>query len=494
MTKDFVPPAFLADSGSKGHFIEGRRTGSRSGKSFATCNPATGETIAWLAEGAADDVDAAVRAARRAFEGPWSKWTPFQRQSLLVRIRDVIDANFEELAAIETLDMGAPLSRTRNLKNAILPMIMFFATQTVNTGGLTLPNSLPGTVTTMTFRAPVGVVGGIIPWNGPLISVWWVLGAVLATGCTVVLKPAEHASLCVLRIAELLQEAGLPDGVVNVVTGYGPVAGEALARHDGVDRIAFTGSTATGRKIIEASAGNMKKLQLELGGKSPDIVFADADLDKAVPGAAMAVFNNTGQVCFAGTRLLVQRSIQQEFVERIGAFAKTLRVGNGLEPDVQLGPLISQKQLDKVLGYMNAAPGEGAVLACGGERVGGDLARGYFVQPTIFSDVRNDMTIAREEIFGPVISVIPFDDADEALRLANDTKYGLGGAVWTRDISTAMRMVHGVQAGTMWVNCYGMIDPGVGFGGIKESGYGVKGGPAHVDAYLYQKSVYINAG
>lgn len=484
-------PDFISKE-PKGHLINGKWTAPGTGASFETYNPATGEVLAKLAEGDARDVDIAVKAARAAFEGPWSKWTPYQRQMLLMRIHDLVAANFEELAMIETLDMGAPLSRTRMLKGAICQMIGFFATQTTNMAGNTLPNSLPGSVTSFTVKAPVGVIGGIIPWNGPLISQWWILGAALATGCTVVLKPAEDASLSVLRVVELLHEAGMPEGVVNVVTGYGPVAGEALARHPGVDRVAFTGSTVTGRRIIEASAVNIKRLQLELGGKSPDIVFADADMEKAVPGAAMAVFTNSGQVCYAGTRLFVERKIQEEFVERITAFAKTLRVGNGLDPEVNLGPLISKKQLDRVLGYVEGAPGEGARLAGGGKRLGGDLAGGYFVEPTVFADVNNEMKIAREEIFGPVISVIPFDDADEVLRLANDTDYGLGGAVWTSNVSTALKMVHGVKSGTLWVNCYGMVDPAVGFGGIKMSGYGMKGGPSHVDAYLYSKCVYMN--
>jgi aldehyde dehydrogenase (NAD+) len=476
----------------QGHLINGKWAKPNSGKSFDTYNPATGEVLGQLAEGDAQDVDLAVKAARAAFEGPWSKWTPYQRQMLLMRIHEIIERNFDELSMIETLDMGAPLSRTKMLKGAICQMISFFATQTVNTAGHTLQNSLPGSVTSFTVKAPVGVIGGIIPWNGPLISQWWVLGAALATGCTVVLKPAEDASLSVLRVVELLHEAGMPEGVVNVVTGYGSVAGEALARHPGVDRVAFTGSTATGRRIKEASAVNIKKLQLELGGKSPDIVFADADLDKAVPGAAMAVFNNSGQICYAGTRLFVERKIQDEFVERVTAHAKSLKVGNGLEPDVNLGPLISKKQLDRVLGYVDGAPGEGARLAGGGKRLGGDLAKGYFVEPTVFADVNNDMTIAREEIFGPVISVIPFDDPDEVLRMANDTEYGLGGAVWTSNVSTALKMVHSIKSGTLWVNCYGMVDPAVGFGGIKLSGYGTKGGPSHVDSYLYSKSVYMN--
>ena len=479
---------------AKGHIINGQTVASQSGKTFDTYNPATGDVIASLAEGSEADIEAAVQAARQAFEGPWSRFTPFQRQSLLVKVRDILEANFDELATIETLDMGAPLARTRSLKGPIAQMIMYFASQATNVSGETLQNSLPGSVTSMTIKAPVGVIGGIIPWNGPLISQWWVLGGALATGCTVVLKPAEDASLSVLRVVELLHEAGMPPGVVNVVTGYGPVAGEALSRHPDVDRIAFTGSTETGRRIIEASSVNMKKLQLELGGKSPDIVFADADLDKAVPGAAMAVFTNSGQVCYAGTRLFVQRAIQEEFTARVAAFARTLKVGDGMDPDVQLGPLISRKQMEKVLGYVEGAPGEGANLASGGQRLGGALANGYFVEPTVFSNVSNAMRIAREEIFGPVISIIPFDTADEALALANDTPYGLGGAVWTRDMATALKMVHGIKAGTVWVNCYGMVDPNVGFGGIKMSGYGVKGSRHHIDSYLYSKSVYINGG
>ncbi|OZI77712.1 aldehyde dehydrogenase family protein [Bordetella genomosp. 12] len=478
-------------TGAKGHLIGGRVCPAQDGRLFDTCNPATGEVIAQLARGTEADVDAAVRTARKAFEGPWRSWTPYQRQALLFRVHELVDQHYDELALLETLDMGAPLSRTRAFRGFILQTILHYATQTANLAGETLPNSLPGAITTLNLRTPAGVIGGIIPWNGPLISQWWILGGVLASGCTVVLKPAEDASLSVLRVAELLHEAGLPEGVVNVVTGMGAEAGAALARHPDVDRVAFTGSTATGRKIIEASTVNIKRLQLELGGKSPDIVFADADLDVAVPGAAMAVFSNSGQVCYAGSRLFVERSIHDEFVARLTAFSKTLRVGNGLDPKVQLGPLISARQLDRVMGYIDGAAAEGAALAGGGQRLDGDLAKGYFVAPTIFANVHNEMTIAREEIFGPVISVIPFNDADEALRLANATDYGLGGAVWTRSLGQAMKMVHGVRSGTLWVNCYGVIDPAVGFGGTRSSGYGVKGGLHHLEAYMDTKSVYI---
>jgi aldehyde dehydrogenase (NAD+) len=475
-----------------GHWIDGRFVDSASGKTIDSINPATGDVLAHLAAGDSRDVDRAVAAARRAFDGPWSKWTPYERQALLMRVHDEIDEHFEEIALLETLDMGSPISRTRALKSHILQEIAFYATQTVNVAGDVLPNSLPGSIMTLNVKAPLGVVGAIMAWNNPLVGQWFSVGGALATGCTVVLKPAELASLSVLYLSKLLTEAGLPDGVVNVVTGYGPDAGTPLANHRDVDRIVFTGSIGTGQRIVEASAVNVKRVQVELGGKSPDIVFADADLDLVLPSAAMAVFNNCGQICTAGTRLLVQSSIRDEFVTRLSDFAKSLRVGNGLDPDVQMGPLISQRQLDRVLSYVEGATTEGATIVTGGARIGGDLAAGYFIEPTVFANVTPNMTIAREEIFGPVISIMTFDDEEEALRLANSTEYGLAGAVWTSAMSTAMRMVHGIKAGTVWVNCYGYLDPAVGMACYKQSGYGVKAGPRHVDAFLYDKCVYIN--
>jgi aldehyde dehydrogenase (NAD+) len=475
-----------------GHVIGGRVVDSVSGKVFETLNPATGQVLAHLAEGDAADVDRAVKAARAAFEGPWSKWKPYDRHALLMRIHDLVNLRYEEMALLETLDNGSPITRARNIKQHVLQTIAYFATQTVNVGGDTLPNNLPGSVMTMTVKAPIGVVGGILAWNSPILGQWFAVGGALATGCTLVLKPGELASLSVLYLAKLLQEAGVPDGVVNVVTGFGPTAGAAVAGHPDIDRVVFTGSVGTGRRVVEASVSNMKRVQVEMGGKSPDIVFADADLDLAVPGTAMAVFNNSGQICTAGTRLFVQRKIHEEFVARLVAFSKTLRVGNGLDPTVQMGPVISQKQLDRVMGYVQGAVPEGATLAAGGERLGGELANGFFVQPTIFSNVTPAMTIAREEIFGPVMSVLPFDDHDEVLRMANATPYGLGGAVWTRDMNTALKMVHGIKAGSVWVNCYNLVDIAVGMNGYKMSGFGVKGGPRHVDAYLYEKCVYIN--
>ncbi|MEU6443119.1 aldehyde dehydrogenase family protein [Streptomyces sp. NPDC047046] len=482
--------AFLARAAHQ-HFIDGESVPSASGRTLTTINPSTGGDLAQLAAGDGVDVDRAVRAARRAFNGQWSAWTPYGRQALLTRIGQILDERFEELIQIEAMDMGAPISRLRGSKPALLKMVSFFAAQAANISGETLMNGIPGDVTTMTLKAPVGVVGGIIPWNGPLNGQFWIIGAVLASGCTAVLKPSEEASLSVLRMAEILYEAGVPAGVVNVVTGLGKEAGHALASHPDVDRIAFTGSTQTGRSIIEASTANIKKLQLELGGKSADIVCADANLDKAVPGAAMGVFANSGQICFAGTRVLVQRSIIDEFTERLLEFTDTLRVGPSLDDTASLGPVVSRAQLNKVLSYVDAGRAEGAELLCGGARLDGALAGGYFMQPTVFGSVTNDMRIAREEIFGPILSILPFEDLDEAITIANDSEYGLGGAVWSQNLSTALRVVHGVHTGTMWVNCYGHIDPLIGFGGTKMSGYGSKGSAAHMDTYLYTKSVYI---
>ncbi|RAM37370.1 aldehyde dehydrogenase family protein [Arthrobacter globiformis] len=472
-------------------FIDGQMVPAESGKTLTTNNPSTGEVLARFAAGGPSDVDRAVLAARKAFNGPWSSWSPYERQALLNRVAQVLDQRFEELAEIEALDMGAPVSRLRNSKASLMKMLSFFASQATSISGETLMNGIPGNVATMTLKAPVGVIGGIIPWNGPLNGQFWIIGAVLASGCTAVLKPASEASLSVLRTAEILHEAGVPAGVINVITGSGSSAGNALAAHPDVDRVAFTGSTETGRRIIEASTVNIKKLQLELGGKSADIICADADLDKAVAGAAMGVFANSGQICFAGTRVLVQRPIVDQFTERLLAFMDTLRVGHSLDNASTLGPVINQNQLDTVLNYIDIGRNEGAELLYGGARLGDDLGNGYFVQPSVFGGVNNNMRIAREEIFGPVLSILPFDDIDEAIAIANDSEYGLGGAVWSQNLSTALRAVNGVHTGTMWVNCYGYIDPLVGFSGTKLSGYGYKGTAAHMDTYLYTKSIYM---
>lgn len=482
------------DGKPKRMLIGGQWVEALSGRTFDSVNPSTGKVIAQLAEGGAEDVDRAVTAARAAFEGPWSKFKPFDRQALMLNIADVFEKHFDDLAMLETLDMGAPIARTSTYKRWVVQALRFYAGQAVALAGETPHNSFPGDIFSYTLRAPLGVVGGIIPWNGPLISQLWSIAPTLATGCTLVLKPAEDASLGVLRFAEIMQEAGLPDGVINVVTGMGSIAGARLAAHPDVDKIAFTGSTMTGRKIIEASAVNMKRVAVELGGKSPDIIFADADLDKAVPGAGMGCFNNSGQICYAGTRLFVQRPIYDEFVEKLTAFSKTIKVGDSLDHATQLGPLVSARQLSTVTGYFDIARSEGAQVVAGGERLGGELAEGFFVPPTVLSGMTNDMRTAREEIFGPVASVIAFDTEEEAIRLANDTQYGLGGAVWTQNVGTAHRVARAVRTGMMWVNCYGATEAPVTSEGFRMSGYGAKGGRRHVDEYLYNKSVWMNLG
>lgn len=480
------------DGKQKRLFIGGRWVEAKSGKSFQSHNPATGELLVDVAEGGAADIDRAVAAARGAFEGPWSKWKPADRQRLLLKLADLVEADIEQLATLDTLDMGAPISRTRASKQRAVGMLRYYAGQAVAIHGETIENSLPGEILSYTLKEPVGVVGAIIPWNSPLGATLWKIGPVLATGCTVVLKPAEEAPLTPLRIAELCQAAGVPEGVVNVVTGYGDPAGAALSAHQGVDKIAFTGSHLTGQKIVRASAGNLKRISLELGGKSPDIVFADADLDAAVPGAAMAVFANSGQVCSAGTRLFVQRRIYEEFTHKVAEFSRALKLGNGLDSETQVGPLVSAEQLDRVTGYLKVGTQEGARVICGGARVTeGSLANGYFVPPTVFADVSDEMTIAREEIFGPVISAIPFDDVDEVIQRSNRTDFGLGSGVWTRDVSKAHKLAKALRAGSVWINCYQTMDPAVPFGGYKMSGYGRESGLQHVEEYLNVKAVWI---
>ena len=480
------------DGKLKRMYIDGKWLEAASGKTFDSINPSTGEVLASVAEGDAEDIDRAVSAARRAFNGPWSKFKPFQRQALLLKLADLVEQHFDELAALDTLDMGAPISRTTGNKLRALGMLRYYAGQAVSIHGETIENSLPGEYVSFTLKEPIGVVGAIIPWNGPLTATIWKIGPALATGCTVVLKPAEEAPLTPLRLAELCAEAGIPPGVVNVVPGFGETAGAALSSHPDVDKVAFTGSHLTGQKIVQASAGNLKRVSLELGGKSPDVVFADADLDAAVPGAGMAVFANSGQICSAGTRLFVEQKIYEEFTARVAAFSKTLRVGNSANPDTQIGPLVSAEQLDRVTGYLAIGRQEGARPLSGGARLTeGDMAKGYFVPPTVFADVKDDMRIAQEEIFGPVISAIPFSSIDEVVERANRTGFGLGSGVWTRDVTKAHQLARGIRAGSVWINCYQAMDPAVPFGGYKMSGYGRESGKQHVEEYLNVKSVWI---
>ncbi len=493
MTVDFQATRHpFLDGKPKRMFIDGKWVEAASGKTFETLNPSTGEVLARVAEGDAEDIDRAVAAARRAFDGPWSKFKPFERQNLLLRLADLVEQHFDELAALDTIDMGAPISRTKGSRLRALGMLRYYAGQATAIHGETIENSLPGEYVSFTLKEPVGVVGAIIPWNGPLTATIWKIGPALATGCTIILKPAEEAPLTPLRFAELCQEAGVPPGVVNVVTGFGETAGAALAEHPGVDKVAFTGSHLTGQKIIRASAGNLKRVSLELGGKSPDVVFADADLDAAVPGAAMAVFANSGQICSAGTRLFVERKIYQEFSERVAAYGRSLRVGDSRNPETQVGPLVSAEQLDRVTGYLAIGRQEGARPLAGGARATeGELVKGFFVPPTVFADVRDEMRIAQEEIFGPVISAIPFDDIEEVIARSNATTFGLGSGLWTRDVTKAHRLARAIRAGSVWINCYQAMDPAVPFGGYKMSGYGRESGKQHVEEYLNVKAVWI---
>jgi aldehyde dehydrogenase (NAD+) len=468
--------------------INNRWVPSESGKTFATINPSTGEEICQVAEADAADVDKAVKAARAAFEGPWRKMRASERGRLLYRLADLIEANADELARLETLDNGKPLSIAKAVDVAkTVACYRYFAGWADKVQGKTIP--IDGDFFCYTRHEPIGVVGQIIPWNYPMLMQSWKLAPALATGNTVVMKPAEQTPLSALRIGELLLEAGYPEGVVNILPGFGPTAGAALARHMDVDKVAFTGSTEVGRLIMTAAAqSNLKRVTLELGGKSPNIIFADTDLDAAVEGAHMGVFVNQGQSCCAGSRVFVEEKIYQQFVEKSVARATKRRVGDPLDPSTDQGPQVDQSQFDRIMGYIESGRTQGATLACGGERVGN---RGYFIRPAVFSDVHDDMKIAQEEIFGPVMSVISFKDMDEVIARANKTDYGLAAGVWTNDIKKAHAVANGVRAGTVWVNCYHVLDARAPFGGFKQSGMGRELGEYALHEYTEVKAVTV---
>jgi len=468
--------------------IDGRWQDSKSGKTFETVNPATEEVIAHVSEGDAADIDLAVKAARKAFDtGPWRKTDARDRGRMLYNLADLIEKQIDDLAELETLDNGKPIRESRH---ADLPLVVdcfrYYAGWADKIHGQTIP--IRGNHFCYTRREPVGVAGQIIPWNFPMLMVSWKWGPALAAGCTIVMKPAEQTPLSCLRMGELALEAGFPEGVINIVPGFGETAGAALVDHRGVDKIAFTGATETGQLIMSNAAKTLKRVTLELGGKSPNIVFADADLDAAIDGAMVGLYLNQGQCCCAGSRLFVQDSAYDKFVDKLVGKVKTRKLGDPFHPDTEQGPQVDKTQFDKILSYIGKGKEQGAKCVAGGERHG---EKGFYIQPTIFADVEDHMAIATDEIFGPVLSVIKFKDIEEVIARANTTDYGLAAAVWTRDIGKAHAIANRVRAGTVWVNCYDVFDAAAPFGGFKQSGMGRELGEKALDNYTELKTVTV---
>jgi len=474
--------------------IGGKWTDAASGKTFATLNPATEEVLAQVAEGDSADIDKAVKSSRLAFEdGPWRRMTPSERGKLIWKLADLLEQHLDEFANIESLDNGKPrvIAAVADVPLAV-DLFRYMAGWATKIEGNTIPISVPYAPGTRyfayTLREPVGVVGQIIPWNFPLLMAAWKLGPALAAGCTVVLKPAEQTPLSALRLGELICEAGFPEGVVNIVTGFGETAGAALAAHSQVDKVAFTGSTEVGKLILQAAAGNLKKVSLELGGKSPNIVCADADLEVAIPGAASAVFFNHGQCCCAGSRLYVEKKVFDKVVDGVSEQAKRIKLGSGMDPGTEMGPLVSSEQLQRVTGYLESGLSQGAKPVVGGRRAG---SKGYFVEPTVLVDVKPDMKVVKEEIFGPVVVAMPVSDMNEVQAAANETNYGLAAGIWTNDIAKAHTLASQLRAGTVWINCYNIFDAALPFGGYKESGWGREMGHDVLELYTETKAVCV---
>jgi phenylacetaldehyde dehydrogenase len=472
--------------------INGQWADAQSGKTFSTFNPATGEGMVEVAEGDKADIALAVKAARKAFEqGPWRKMTPSERGKLLWRLADLLESNLEEFAQLESLDNGKPvtIARAADIPLAV-DLFRYMAGWSTKIEGNSIPISVPympgSQFLAYTLREPVGVVGQIIPWNFPLLMAAWKLGPALAVGCTIVMKPAEQTPLSALRLGELFLEAGFPEGVVNVVPGFGETAGAALAAHPDVDKIAFTGSTEVGKLIVNAATGNLKKVTLELGGKSPSVVLSDADLETGIPGVASAIFFNHGQCCAAGSRLYVEKSIFDKVVAGVADQAKQIKIGPGLDPTTQMGPLVSDEQQHRVLGYLESGYAEGAQAVAGGKRSGD---KGYFVEPTVLVNTNSTMKVIQEEIFGPVVCAEPFTDVEDVIAKANDNIYGLAAAVWTKDLSKGHRIAAQLRAGTVWINCHNVFDASLPFGGYKQSGWGREMGHEALDLYTEVKSV-----
>jgi phenylacetaldehyde dehydrogenase len=473
-------------------FVDGRFVTAASGKTFPVYNPATGEVLTHVPEAEAEDVERAVRAARRAFdEGPWPRMTPSARGRMLWKLADLLEEHLEEFAELESIDNGKPLSvaRVADIPLAV-DMFRYMGGWATKISGSTLSLSFPGDFHSYTLREPIGVVAQIIPWNFPLLMAAWKLAPALATGCCVILKLAEQTPLTGLRLAQLIHEAGFPEGVVNVLTGFGEGAGAPLAAHDGVDKVAFTGSNEVGRLIVKAAAGNLKKVSLELGGKSPAIVFPDVDLEKAIAGTASAIFFNHGQCCCAGSRLFVHERIYDRVVEGVSNIASGIKLAPGLDPSCEMGPLVSEEQFRRVTSFIQSGVDQGAKVAVGGG-VGGD--RGYFVQPTVLTNTNPRMKVVSEEIFGPVVCAQSFSDADlDAVALqANESVYGLASSIWTNDLSTAHKMAKRIRSGTVWINCHNVFDASLPFGGYKQSGWGREMGEEVLNNYLETKAVTV---
>jgi phenylacetaldehyde dehydrogenase len=474
-------------------FIDGKWVEAASGKTFPVYNPATGEVMAQVAEGDREDIDRAVKAARKAFDsGVWTDMSASERGRLVWKLGDLIEQHLEEFAQLESLDNGKPLSVARIADVPLaVDLFRYMAGWATKIEGDTIPISASSRHVkyfAYTRREPVGVVGQIIPWNFPLLMAAWKLGPALATGCTVILKPAEQTPLSALRLAELIAEAGIPDGVVNVVPGYGETAGAVLAAHPDVDKVAFTGSTEVGKLILQAAAGNLKKVSLELGGKSPNLVFSDTDLKASIPGATNAIFFNHGQCCCAGSRLYVEQEIFDDVVSGVAERASKIKLGHGFHPDTDMGPLVSAEQLHRVCSYLESGLNEGAEAVTGGKRCEG---LGYFVEPTVMVKTKSDMKVVREEIFGPVVCATPFRDVDQLLADANQSEYGLAAGIWTRDLSKAHRVAEKLRAGTVWVNCYNVFDAALPFGGYKQSGWGREMGHEVLEQYTEVKAVCV---
>jgi phenylacetaldehyde dehydrogenase len=470
--------------------IDGRFVSAASGKTFPVYNPATGEEMARVPEAETEDVDRAVLAARHAFDdGPWSRMSSSQRGQLIWKLADLLESNLDEFAELESLDNGKPFSvaKVADLPLAV-DMFRYMAGWATKISGSSLSFGTPGAFHSYTMREPIGVVGQIIPWNFPLLMAAWKLAPALAAGCCVVLKVAEQTPMTGLRLAELFDQAGFPAGVVNILTGFGEGAGAPLAAHPLVDKVAFTGSTEVGKLIVKASAGNLKKVSLELGGKSPAIIFPDADLERAIPGTASAIFFNQGQCCCAGSRLLIHESVYDKVLQGVSDIAGGIHMGAGIDPNTQMGPLVSEEQFEKVTGYIDSGVRAGAQVAAGGKRHGD---RGYFVQPTVLTHTKPDMKVVREEIFGPVVCAESFSDADldRVAHEANNTVFGLASSIWTRDLSTAHKMARRIRSGTVWINCHNVFDASLPFGGYKQSGWGREMGEEVLHNYTEVKAV-----